>query len=403
MRPLIEFRVLDINSECLGVSREKLMANAGRAVADVILQRFYAKKILVVCGTGNNGGDGFAMATILGKTNDVTVCLMERPEKIKSEIAKKQFRNCRKTCDVVSWEKIDSLLGKTELIVDAIFGTGLTRMPEGKYAEVIEKINASGKKIVSVDVPSGFPHMLAVKPTLTVTFHDVKEGMTEKNSGEIVVMPIGIPPEAETETNFGEFMLYKVPDKNSHKGDNGRVLVIGGGPYTGAPYFVAMAAYRTGVDLVHIATQEEAYPVLRNYSPFLIVHRMPEEADKRIEFLIDLHKKFDVIVVGPGLGKEKEMLGTCKEFISASEKPMVVDADAISILRETKPKSEILVTPHAGEFSELSGRKVPEELDSRKEIVQKAAKELGCTILLKGAVDVISDGVHVKINRTKNP
>ncbi|MCX8174055.1 MAG: NAD(P)H-hydrate dehydratase [Thermoplasmata archaeon] len=403
MLPLIEFRVLDINSECLGVSRERLMVNAGRAVAEVIQQRFDVRKILVVCGTGNNGGDGFAMAGLLGKTHDVTVCLMERPERIKTEIAKKQFRNCRKNCNVEMWDKIDGMLKRTEIVVDAIFGTGLTRMPEGKYAAVIEKINEAGKPVVSVDVPSGFPYEMAVKPTLTVTFHDMKEGMNPANSGEVVVMPIGIPPEAETETNFGEFVLYKVPDNNSRKGDNGRVLVVGGGPYTGAPYFVAMAAYRTGVDLVHVATQPEAYEILRNYSPLFIVHQMPEDAERRIEFLLNLHKKFDVVVVGPGLGKAGKIMETCREFISAAEKPIVVDADAISLLRDVRPKSNALVTPHAGEFFELTGRKVPENLEERVEIVKEAAKNLGCTVLLKGAVDLISDGVRAKINRTGNP
>ncbi|MEM3444493.1 MAG: NAD(P)H-hydrate dehydratase [Thermoplasmata archaeon] len=403
MLPLIEFRVLDINSECWGVSREKLMANAGRAVAEVISERFNVRKILVICGPGNNGGDGFAMAAVLGKTHEVTVCLLERPENIKTEIAKKQFRNCRKNCNVEMWEKIDGLLKSTELVVDAIFGTGLSRRPEGKYAEVIEKINRSGKTVVSVDVPSGFPHQPAVKPALTVCFHALKEGMNVENSGEIVLVPIGIPAEAETETNFGEFVFYRIPEKNSHKGDNGRVLVLGGGPYTGAPYFVAMAAYRTGADIVHVATQEEAYSVLRNYSPLLIVHKMPESKEERLEFLQNLHKKFDVVVVGPGLGKERGIMETCTEFISIAEKPLVVDADAIPLLKDVKPRTGVLVTPHAGEFFDLTGIRVPENLDERKEVVREAARKHGFTILLKGSVDVISDGFFVKLNRTGNP
>lgn len=403
MLPLIEFRVLDINSECLGVSREKLMANAGKAVAEVIQQDFDVKKVLVVCGVGNNGGDGFASAAILGKTHDITVCLMDRPEKIRTEIAKKQFRNCRKNCNVGMWDKIDKLLNDAELVVDAIFGTGLTRPPEGKYADIIKKINESEKFVVSVDVPSGFPYTPAVKPTLTVTFHDTKEGMNPENCGKIVVVPIGIPQEAETETNYGEFVLYKVPDKNSHKGDNGRVLVVGGGPYTGAPYFVGMAAYRTGVDLVHIATQGEAYATIRSYSPLFIVHQMPEDPKKRLEFLLSIHKKFDVIVVGPGLGKDKTIMETCREFISCAEKPLVVDADAITLLKDIKTNSDVLITPHAGEFFEVTNVKVPEDLETRKKIVKEAAEKFGWTILLKGAEDVISDGMHVKVNRTGNP
>ncbi|MGC9060555.1 MAG: NAD(P)H-hydrate dehydratase [Thermoplasmata archaeon] len=403
MQPLIEFRVLDINSEYVGVSREKLMVNAGRALCEVVEENFPAKKIVVVCGPGNNGGDGFAMSAMLGKRREITVCLMERPEKIKSEITKKQFRNCRKVCGVETWENIEKLVGNAELIVDAIFGTGLNRPLSGKYVEVIEKINGADAPVLSVDVPSGFPFDTAVKPDITVTFHDIKEGMNEKNSGRIIVKDIGIPLQAEAETNFGEFALYKIPEKNSHKGENGRVLVIGGGPYTGAPFFVGLSAYRTGVDLVHIATTSEAYDVIRCYSPLFIVHRLPEKTAEALEFLLENSRKFNVCVIGPGIGNRSDIQELCAKFISNSEIPLVVDADAIKLLAKIPTKAHVLATPHAGEFFELTGEKLPDELEKRKEVVKKYAGKMGITILLKGEVDIISDGTHVKVNRTGNP
>jgi NAD(P)H-hydrate epimerase len=403
MLPLIEFRVLDFNSEMCGVSREVLMGNAGRAVAEVIKNRFKVKNILVVCGPGNNGGDGFAAAAVLGKEHNLTVCLTENPMSIKSQIAKRYFRQCRKICNVDTVVNIEQLLKNNELIIDAIFGIGLNRAPEGKYAEIIEKINRTRKPVVSVDVPSGFPYAPAIKPDITVTFHDVKEGMNEENSGEIIVKDIGIPLNAQRETGTGEFCLYKVPGKNTHKGENGKVLVIGGGPYTGAPYFAGMAAYRAGVDLVHIFTQKEAYHTLRGYSPLFIVHALADDVEHALAELLAQQKNLDVCLVGPGLGNAEDVMHLCTEFIERAKIPLVVDADAIKLLRKAGHSSDVLVTPHAGEFYELTGEKLEEDIEKRGAQVMKWAAQLGLTILAKGHVDVISDGMHACFNRTGNP
>src|SRR2546426_830915 len=319
-----EMRVLDRNAQYFGVSILELMENAGKAVADAARSEFAAagKSVLVLCGTGNNGGDGLVAARHLAKDARVTVLLARSPDQFATPEAAKNFERLRDVQILAGLDKSEEAIAAAELLIDALLGIGVEGPLREPYAALIRQMNASGKPILSVDVPSGFGTDRPVRPTVTVTLHDVKEGMTAENSGRIRVADIGIPTKIATMIGPGEFTLYRVPRATSHKGQNGRVLVIAGGPYTGAPALVGYGALGVGADLIHVATPALAASVVASYSPMFIVH--------------------------PLVGHR--------------------------LLRE----------------------------DTRQ-TVDLAARAFGATILLKGHVDIVTDGTRMKFNYTGNP
>ena len=402
--PQEEVKVLDVNSAFLGVRTITLMENAGAAVAkNVIAMTKPGSRIAVVCGRGNNGGDGFVAARHISAERTVDVYLVESREQIASEITRINFERVR---DRTRPLELFNPKGY-DLIVDAMLGVGIKGTPAANYAKLIKMVNESGRTVVSIDVPSGWPSELRVRPDTTVTLHAPKLGMDKRNSGRIVVEDIGIPKEAADYCGPGEFVLLPRRSKNAHKGDSGRVLVIGGGPYTGAPAFTAMAAMRIGVDLTFVATPEPAAVPVAVYSPNIIVRPLKGDHldESHVKDLLELSRNMDVVAVGPGLGGEKETLLAVRKFVAKCSKPIVIDADAIEACgqqpRILKGKSGV-VTPHAGEFKKLTGKTPPEDTSRRGQMVREAASKYGPTILLKGPVDVISDGTYVKFNRVHN-
>ncbi len=405
-RPAIppeEVKVLDINSSYLGVRTIALMERAGQAVANYVLS--VAKpdsRIAVVCGKGNNGGDGFVAARYISRNLHTEVLLAEKD--ISSDIAKYNLDAVKEL--VRPLQSFDPK--QLDVVVDAMLGVGLEGRPREPYHSLIKLLNGSRKMIVSVDVPSGWPSEISVRPDATVTFHAPKLGMTKDNSGKIVVADIGMPPEAELYCGPGDFSLLQRRKKDAHKGDAGRILVVGGGPYTGAPAFTGMAAMRSGADLTFVFTPEPSALPVSIYSPNLIVRQLrgdilgPEHVDGIVEF----SRGVDVIAIGPGLGIDPDTIHAVQEIIRRSTKPLVIDADAIGACGQ---KPAILrgkagvITPHAGEFKKLTG-KTPhaEDIEKRSTMVKEAAARLKMTVLLKGPTDVISDGRYVKLNRVHN-
>jgi NAD(P)H-hydrate epimerase len=232
--------------------------------------------------------------------------------------------------------------------------------------------------------------------------------MNKQNSGKVVVVDIGIPPDAETYCGPGDFALLPRRRRDAHKGDSGRVLVIGGGPYTGAPAFTGMAAMRSGVDLTYVATPETSAIPVAIYSPNYIVRALDGEIlrEDHVKELLQFSKGMDVVAIGPGLGNAPETISAIQSIVRSVDKPLVVDADAIGACG-AKPqilrKKSGVITPHAGEFKKLTGRTLPQDdLDKRKAMVRDAASRLKMTILLKGPVDIISDGTYIKLNRIHN-
>lgn len=200
---------------------------------------------------------------------------------------------------------------------------------------------------------------------------------------------------------------YPKKQEWSHKGDFGRLLVIGGSrTYSGAPALSALAAMRMGTDLVHVCAPERAANIIASSSPDLIAEPIRAEyfSRRHAKFLIEKAKSFDAVVIGGGLGKRPDTAAFVRSFLSLLKKPCVVDADAIAAVSGTRAiKGSFVLTPHAGEFSLLSGSAPSKDLKAREQETRKLAGQLNTTVLLKGMVDVISDGKETLLNRTGNP
>ncbi len=400
-----ESRVLDINSEAAGVSASDLMENAGRGIAQLVIKKFEPSDIFIVCGTGNNAGDGAVAARYLSEKGwKPTLALVRSRADIKSRLLIQNLDKLPEGVLLTENAEPESMKG-FPIILDGMLGTGLKDQPKEPYAGWIVKINESEANIISIDGPSGLGTPLAVKPSMTVSMHDLKEGMTTENSGEIVIVDIGIPKEATEFVGPGEFVYYPIPSETSHKGQNGRLLVLGGGPYTGAPALSGMAALKVGVDLVWIACPEASAQVIASYTPNFIVKPLKGDvlSPTNLEEMVGLLENVDAVLVGPGLGRGEHTVKAVCKLVEEIMLPVLVDADglyALSVGGTPVLGVPAVFTPHKKEFAGLAGV-IPETIDE-KEVVEMA-RNTASTILLKGPVDIISDGEHVKKNRTGNP
>ncbi|MCK4267040.1 MAG: NAD(P)H-hydrate dehydratase, partial [Thermoplasmata archaeon] len=334
----------------------------------------------------------------------VSLALVKGRENIKSQLFKENLERLPEQVRVV--EKAEpSIIGNFPVLVDAMLGTGLKEAPREPYASWIRELNDAGGDIISVDVPSGLGTSLAVRPSLTISMHDVKDGMTKENSGEIVVVDIGIPEGAARFVGPGEFIYYPIPDRDSHKGQNGRLLIVGGGPYTGAPALSGLAAMAVGVDLLRIASPEWSASIIASYSPNFMVRPLDGEAlsPGNISSISELMEVSDALLIGPGLGRDKQTQKAVRQIVSASNIPVIIDADGLYALlaKGMKPfRVPAVLTPHKKEFSRLAGIE-PGQITDRG--VAEMAQALGSTLLLKGQVDLITDGERSKYNKTGNP
>ena len=391
----LESKILDRNCEALGISVDILMDNAGAALADVVSERFPEKKILIVCGPGNNGGDGFACAGHLGKKADVA--LLFPPDMIRTDAALRQLNKLKKRPVMffdISTEKYD-------VLVDCVLGIGVRPPLRNEYLDYVDEVKRFKGHVVSADVPTGFGTEDFIVPEVTVTFHDLKEGMTEADCGKIIVKDIGIPGDASRVVGPGDMLRYPIPEKDSHKGENGRLLVIGGGPYIGAPAMAGMAAFRIGTDLVHVATPEPSFVPIAAMTPTFIMHRISGDAlsKKDVNGLLELSKKADAVLIGPGLGTSGGTMEAVREFVSKCDRPMVIDADGISAVSSMPLlPNNVIITPHHKEFEVFSGS-APIDAD----IVAEVSEKRNVTVLLKGAEDLIAKSGKIRLNRTGTP
>ncbi|KPV62181.1 MAG: Hydroxyethylthiazole kinase [Candidatus Bathyarchaeota archaeon BA2] len=422
-----EMRALELNSEYYGVSRLQLMENAGRSVAAELASRFKPKeaRVVVFCGSGGNGGDGFVVARHLTCFGfKVEVILAGRSADIVDKEARRNWLALQALKDIIPLHEVyDSTLIpslEADVVVDALLGIGLKGTLRPPILQLVRKINEMKAFCVAVDVPTGINSDSgevfgdAVKADLTVVFHETKPGLTKAKeyAGEIIVRDIGLPKEFERFAGPGDVSsVVKPRPPEAHKGDFGRLLVIGGSEvFSGAPALVAFAALRAGVDLTYIAAPEKTARAISSMSPDLITvklegeHLNPRNAPTIKRYL----ETSTAVVMGPGLGLHKETKDAVKEIIKlvGEEKtPLLLDADGLKAFAEFKGKLKcpLVLTPHAGEYQILTGKKLPKDLEKRTAEMQKTARELGAVILLKGRVDVISDGKRVKLNFTGNP
>lgn len=392
-----EMMVVDTNCQYYGLSSLQLMENAGRGLAEEIKRRFDGGKVTIYAGLGNNGGDAFVAARFLPNF-DVKVMLLGRSTDVKSDIARRNL-SILKTCGVNITEIRDSsMLQKddSDVIIDGMLGTGVKGRLRDPYATAVEIINSSSGYVVSVDVPTGLDpdtgdYHTFVKSDLTITFHKMKPGL--KKAGEVIVKSIGIPSHMEKLTGPGDVKRTYHRFSGGHKGTHGKVLVIGGGPYSGAPALTAMAAYAAGADLVNVVVPETVYDIVASFSPNLIVRKVKGEeiTVEHIEHLKDIVNKFHVVVMGMG---SENMSEFSQEFLKYTDKAVL---DAGALIPEVPESCECIMTPHSAEFMKTFGYK----FESEEEVI-KAARSSNATILLKSVEDIISDGEKVKINRAGN-
>ncbi|WP_435147305.1 NAD(P)H-hydrate dehydratase [Halobaculum sp. P14] len=402
--------MVDRNAAALGVPRSKLMESSGNAVAAAVRRRADpGASVTLVCGRGNNGGDAMVAARFL-REYDVRVVLLGRPESISTRIARENW-------DVLRAAELDAetcadsrafALHDPDVVVDAMLGTGVTgalREPEATAAAAINDADAT---VLSVDVPSGVDADTgdaagaAVDADAVVTFHDEKPGLDALDAA-VEVRDIGIPEAAELFVGPGDLRPL-TRDPQSHKGDHGEVLVVGGGPYTGAPTLAARAALRAGADLVRVACPDAVAREVQGFDESLIVRSFAGDhlAPPHLDRLRELAAGHDAVVFGPGLGDADATLDAVRGFLAEFDGTAVVDADALQVVPDVDTDATLVCTPHQGELRKMGGE-TSADWRERADLVREFAADLGHTLLVKGAYDVVSDGETVRVGRTGNP
>jgi len=424
-----EMQIAELNSEYLGVSHFQLMeavgANLAREIANRTLTGKSNPRIHVFSGPGKNGGDGFATARHLASLGfRVKVTLIGKTSDVKDEAAKHQLDAILRMTDSIEFESLSDSSQirpvEADVLLDALLGWGVSGDLRQPLLGAVRMVNRSRGYKTGLDLPSGLdsdtgePHGEAVKADLTISLHKIKQGLLKgrEYAGETISLPIGIPPEAEAYAGPGDFkILWKPRPAQSHKGDYGRLIVIGGSEnFTGAPAFSALAATKCGTDLVYVASPTRTSEIIASYSPDLITIKLPGE-HLNIRALAELSpwlKTSDAIVLGPGIGLHEETVEVVRKIITEAEslnKPLVIDADALKIFGRNRRrlKTSAVLTPHAGEFAQVLQRKISPELKLRQEATAQLAKETGASVVLKGNIDIVADENRLKLNKTGNP
>jgi hydroxyethylthiazole kinase-like uncharacterized protein yjeF len=430
-----------------GVPLPTLMENAGTAVARFCLHWFAAAEdVVVFCGKGNNGGDGFVVARLLASAGVVVrVVLLGRAEEVKGEAAGALRRMREKASSVVLHEAADEtalraledMLEDAELIVDAVVGTGFRPPLRGLAVVAREMIAEAAAPVVAVDLPSGWDADStaqtaegAYRADAVVTFTAPKNAhvfghLTRETFGPVVVAPIGSPIEAVVSaselswTGSAKSIAEDPRDVNSNKGMYGHVLVVGGSYGTaGAPAMASLAALRTGAGLVTAAVPKSLLGLVAAVAPELMMAPLKEGAEGAVslenlapdglEALIRA-KRISVVALGPGLSQRGEAGKFARELVAKIKLPMVIDADALNAFEgraaELNGQGRVMVlTPHPGEMARLAGMTVKEVEADRIGLARRFAIEHQLTLVLKGWRTLVAhpDG-SVAVNTTGNP
>ena len=436
--------VIDYNCEYLGLSRLCLMESAGKSLAEEvgkIAVYTFAKpvKVVIFTGSGGNGGDGFVAARyLLNRGYDVDIYMLKENirsddaktnleilENMKPRLSRLNIYNLKTLEDINSCEVAQSKDSEF-VIVDGLLGTGIHGKLQTNIKRAIEIINESNGITISVDVPSGMDPLtgeindLAVVPDYTISFHKIKTGVRDADEelvGGLVTADIGIPFEAEYFVNYGDFLRLKNRDSSSHKGNNGRLLVIGGSKdYSGAPAIAGMAAIGAGADLVYVASPQNAAEAIKSTSPDLIVKSL--EGDKlslkHSDEILSLVDNVDSVLIGPGAGIDEDTSKLFNILVTKIKKPIVLDADALKQVELSliKNREDIILTPHIFEFKSFF--KVENDLkldidsydfskvDENITEFQKIIRQIKGTVVVKGKYDLILSGNKFKINKSGN-
>jgi NAD(P)H-hydrate epimerase len=433
---VLEMRNLDNRAvKEYGIPELILMENAGNSIFHLIQNeiKIMDKKFLILCGPGNNGGDGMVLARkIFSNKGNVKLTLLSDEVNLQG-ITKKNYEILKKTkIDIKnkpSLKSIKSLINKSDVIVDGMLGTGLKGNIKGLYKDVIQFLNESNKTVICVDIPSGINGDTgevmgsAVKSNFTVTFGLPKIGNLlypgAYHCGRLIVSHISFPPslyeDNSLKISINELIPLKERGKDTHKGSFGKSLFISGSrKYLGAPYFSAFAFLKAGGGLSYLATPKSISSFIARKGREMVLIPLEETEAGSISLknkreLIKFVENVDFVVLGPGLSLNDE---TCKlvcELTHKIKKPLLLDGDGLTAIKDNlniikKRKYPTILTPHPGEFGRLINKSVEEIKKNRIKFVQNYTKELKSIIVLKGAHSLVGfPNRRVFINMTGNP
>ena len=437
MKPVLtpqEAVELDRATQASGVSARSLMERAGRAVARAVLDLAggaYGRRAVIVCGKGNNGGDGYVAARILARTGvRVTVHAVEPVDELREPAATNARRLVAETGATVrafSVARLAADLARADVAVDAVFGTGFRGIPEDEWAASIDGLNGSDVPVVAVDIPSGVDGRsgavlgTAVAADLTVTFGAPKVGVVllpgAELAGDVRVADVGFPGHLVhahawlTEpSDVAATWPSRAPD--SHKRASGVLMVVAGSRgMTGAPALIAEAAARVGTGLVIVAAPSSALAAVQASMTEAVSIPLAETDDGVIDgaavpAIIDALERADALAIGPGLTAHPSVVEVVRDVVRSSPVPTVVDADALNVFTGAAGdladrRAEAVLTPHLGEFGRLTGSKASDVDADRLGHVRALASTSRAVTLLKGTRTAIADpGGDVRINPT---
>ncbi len=440
MRPVLspaEAGALDRASQERGVTDLFLMENAGRAVAHAAVEMaggVYGRRAVVVCGKGNNGGDGLVAARHLHRWGmrvtvaiDLQACELREPFQTQLRRAGEEegirFRPLARAA-------LDRELTRADVAIDGIFGTGFHGVPEGAWVQAIAALNDADVPVVAVDIPSGVNGETgaiegdAVWAAVTVTFGALKPGVLllpgAERAGVVEVAGIGFPPELirsdlhlVEEADVAALLPFRPVE--THKRASGTVLVVGGSRvFTGAVCLAAEAAYRAGAGLVSVAVPEGILPVVQARLTEATYIALPQTADGTIAHaagavLAEHLERAHAVALGPGVTTNEQTASFVRTLVRTCPVPFVLDADGLNafagrVAELAERGAQVVLTPHAGEFARLAGSTAREVEADRVSAVRKLAAEVQATVLLKGSRTLIAvpDG-NVRINPTGGP
>ncbi len=440
-----------LTTERFGIASIDLMRSAARAVADVARRAFpRVRRVTVLCGKGNNGGDGAMAARLLAESGlQVTVLLLGAPAELKGDAATAWGELEAADCKTFAIANADELAlhgdaFEAELILDAVVGTGFQPPLRGLAAEVLKRVKESRAQVLAVDLPSGwaadetraaaeegvFPADAVVTFTAPKPAH-VFGQLTRGWDQPVVVAPIGSPAEAMVSTlglgwtGSAMEMVQRPRAADSNKGKFGHVLVVGGtfgaaGGKAGAPVMSSLGALRVGAGLVTAAVPETALAVVSGCAPELMTWPLKVNAEGQIaaenladdEALGALTKGITVAAIGPGMGQSADTMKFLNSFLSRTKMPVVIDADGLNqiarqhdtLLAQIAKERTVVITPHPGEMARLAGISTAEVQAKRLDVARGFAMKYGVIVVLKGARTLVAHpGGQVSVNTTGNP
>lgn len=416
-----EMRALDSKAvQEYGIPNEILMENAGLAAYFAIAREFEVtqRNFVIFCGSGNNGGDGFVIARKLHSNGgNVTVFLLAKKDRYEGSPKKNLEIISRfpiKIKEISSAAEVKDDVFSADVVIDAIFGTGLDRDVSGLYADIIQLINESGKEVFSVDIPSGINGNTgqemgnAVRADCTVTFGLPKIGNLlypgYQRGGKLYVTHISFPPslyekeEFKIEISVPASLPERTP--NTAKMDYGPVLVIAGAAnYFWAPFASAYSVLKSGGGYVYLACPESLASSVAQGGKEIVFLPMQETDGRSISLsnkaeLLEAAARMRIIVIGPGLSLHEETQQLIRELVTEIDKPVIIDGDGITAISQDiallkKRKAMTVLTPHTGEMSRITGLDRSDVEQNMVDIVQETAHNLNSIIVLKGPHSLI--------------